>query len=343
MMADQPSTVLVTGATGFLGKAVLDAFREQTSVRIIAACRDRRRMADGFAGEVREGDLRDSSYLERLVKDVDVICHTGTWAAMWGHRQLELHNFYHPTLALMDAAINAGVRRFLMTSTVVIAQKQTIATRYDDFSPTRKTGFWPHLDYLIDIDRRMQSTADGGMQMISMRLGHFVGAGNTLGLVPVLVPRLFTRLVPWLAAGKSRMPLVTGSDLGDAYLKASLAQTLNNYESFNICGSEFPSAREVIRYIADKTGAPTPWFSVPYPMGYAFAFAMEKLFPIVPGKAPFLTRSIVHLAEDWRCNTDYACKKLGYTPQKDWRTAMDEALADLATQDYPWPRLAQRT
>ena len=29
---------------------------------------------------------------------------------------------------------------------------------------------------------------------------------------------------------------------------------------------------------------------------------METLFPIIPGKAPFLTRSIVHLSEDWLCN-----------------------------------------
>lgn len=341
-MADQAITVLVTGATGFLGNAVLKAFKTQHSVRIIAACRDRRRLADGFCGEVREGDLRDPDYLPRLVKDVDVICHTGTWAAMWDHQNLEQRNFYQPTLALIDAATQTGVQRFLMTSTVVIAQKQAIATGYDDFSATEKTGFWPHVDYLIDIDGHMQANAHRGMQMICLRLGHFVGAGNTLGLVPVLVPRLKTWLVPWLAGGRSRMPLVTDSDLGDAYVKACLAQSLNNYESFNICGAEFPSTREVIRYIADKSGAPTPLFSVPYPVGYGFAYTMEKLFPIVPGKDPFLTRSIVHLAEDWLCNTEYARNKLGYTPQKDWRTALDEALAELKTQDYPWPRLAQR-
>jgi nucleoside-diphosphate-sugar epimerase len=342
-MAEQPITVLVTGATGFLGKTVLDAFKERNSVHRVAACRDRTRLVEGFRGEVRAGDLRDPGYLAGLVKDVDVICHTGTWAAMWNHHQLEQRNFYRPTLALIEAAIQAGVKRFIMTGTVAIAGKKTTLAGIDDFSATHKTGFWPHLDYLIDIDRHMQANAHRGMQMITLRLGHFVGAGNTLGLVPALVPRLKTWLVPWLAGGKSRMPLVTDSDLGDAYVKASLARTLNDYESFNICGSEFPSAREVIRYIADKTGAPTPLFSVPYPVGYAFAFAMEKLFPVMPGKAPFLTRSIVHLSEDWPCNTGYARDKLGYIPQKHWHNALDEALDELKAQHYPWPRLAQRT
>jgi nucleoside-diphosphate-sugar epimerase len=342
-MAEQHLRVLVTGATGFLGRTVRNAFEDQTSVRLIAACRDRSRLADGFSGEVREGDLRDPDYLRRLVTGIDVICHIGTWAAMWNHRQLEQRNFYQPAQALIEAAIQAGVARFIMTSTVAIAERPTTATAIDDFSATRKTGFWPHVDYLVDIDRFMQANAHRGMQMITLRLGHFVGAGNTLGLVPALVPRLKTWLVPWLARGKSRMPLVTDSDLGDAYVKASLAGDLNAYESFNICGTEFPSAREVIRYIADKTGAPTPVFSVPYPVGYAFAFAMEKLFPVMPGKAPFLTRPIVHLAEDWLCNTDHARSKLGYTAHKDWRSALDEALEELKAKDYPWPRLAQRT
>ena len=75
---------------------------------------------------------------------------------------------------------------------------------------------------------------------------------------------------------------------------------------------------------------------------YLFAWLMEKCFPVLPGKAPFLTRSIVHLAEDWPCATEHAKNKLGYYPQKDWKIAMDEALNDLKVKNYPWPYLAQK-
>lgn len=340
-MATTQTNILVTGSTGFLGKAVLKAFSHHHDLHLIAACRDKHRLPEGFDGEIREGDLRDPDYLETLVKDVDVICHTGTWAAMWGYKQLETENFYQPTLKLIEAAIAGGVKRFLMSSTVVIANKQTTPTVIDDFSETHKTGFWPHLDYLIDIDHYMKANAHRGMNMITMRLGHFIGAGNKLGLVPVLVPRLKSWLVPWLAGGKSRMPLVADTDLGDSFVKASLANNLNDYESFNICGAEFPTSKEVISYIANKTGLPKPVFSVPYPAGYLFAYVMEKLFPLMPGKAPFLTRSVVHLAEEWVCNNDYARNKLGYGPQKDWRTALDESLMELKANDYPWPHMTQ--
>ena len=97
----------------------------------------------------------------------------------------------------------------------------------------------------------------------------------------------------------------------------------------------------MIEYIADKTNLPKPLFSVPYPLGYAFAWLMEKLFPIMPGKAPFLTRSVIHLAEQWVCDTEYARKKIGFSAEKDWHIAMDEALTALKARNFPWPYMAQ--
>jgi nucleoside-diphosphate-sugar epimerase len=341
-MSSTPLRVLVTGASGFLGSNILKAFQSQPEVRLIAACRQPGKLAEDFNAEVRVGDLRDPRYIDTLVRDVDVICHAGTWAAMWSHTQQEQRNFYQPSVNLIEAAISAGVQRFLLASTVAIAKRNSAVTHLDASAKTQKVGFWPHLDYLIDLDNYMKANAQRGLQMVNMRLGHFVGAGNSLGLVPVLLPRLKTYLVPWLAKGNSRLPLIADTDLGMSFVKASLATNLDPYESFNICGTSFPTTREVIEYIAAKTNLPTPLFSVPYPLGYAFAWLMEKLYPVMPGKAPFLTRSVVHLAEQWVCDTDAARRKIGFRAEKDWRIAMAEALADLKARNFPWPYMAQR-
>lgn len=341
-MSSASMRILVTGATGFLGINILKAFAKHDQVTVVAACRDKNRLPEFFKGEVREGDLRDPAYRQSLVKDIDIICHAGTWAAMWGHDTQEKENFYQPTTDLIEQAIGAGVKRFLMTSTVAIAKVTKDGSVIDDFSQPTYTGLWPHLDRLVDIDAYMKANAHRGMQMVAMRLGHFVGAGNKLGLVPALVPRLKTYMVPWLAGGNSRLPLVADSDLASSYVAAAFADDLQEYESFNICGASFPTTREVIEYAASRAGTPKPLFSVPYPVGYLFAWLMEKLSPVLPGKSPFLTRSIVHLAEEWVCDTEYAKKKLGYDPQKDWKTAMNEALDELKTMDYPWLYLAQK-
>ena len=333
--------VLVTGATGFLGSNILQALKAQPEVEIIAACRNRQKLPRNFKGEVRMGNLMDADYRREVMTDVDVVCSAGNWASMWKHKDLERQRFYEPMLDLVEQAIQQGVKRFIQTSTVVIGAVEKKNKPIDDFSRTQYTGFWPHLDCLIDLDRYMRANSTRGTQMVTMRLGNFIGKGNRLGMLPALVPRLKTYLVPWLAGGRKRAPLVADTDLGAAFALAAVADGLNDYESFNICGAEFPTLREVVQFVAAEAGCPKPLYSVPYPAGYAFGWLMETLEPVMPGSSPFLTRSIVHLCENWICPNDYARKKIGYAPQKDWRIAVREHLADLKAEGYPWPRLAQ--
>ncbi|HFD86925.1 MAG TPA: NAD(P)-dependent oxidoreductase [Gammaproteobacteria bacterium] len=341
MSKSTKTRVLVTGATGFLGSNILKAMNENPAIECIAACRDSSRLTKDFTGTVREGDLLDDHYRRQVVEDIDAICHAGTWASMWGHKKLERERFFDPAISLMEHAIAVGVGRFIMAGTVVIGEVSSKGEPHDDFSETRHTGFWPHLDCLVDIDRHMQANCTRGMQMTLMRLGHFIGPGNRLGLVPALVPRLKTYLVPWLGGGKKRLPLVAGRDLGKAFELAVVAENLDPYESFNITGSEFPSLREVVGYIAEKAGTPKPLYSVPYPAGYAFGYLMETINRLLPGSSPFLTRSIVHLCEDWECPSSYANQKIGYLPEKNWRDAIDEHLDDLRQSGDAWLPLRQ--
>lgn len=69
--------VLVTGATRFLGSHVLGALAADPRVRTVAACRHSQSLPADYAGEIRCGDLLDPDYRQALVKDIDVLCHTG--------------------------------------------------------------------------------------------------------------------------------------------------------------------------------------------------------------------------------------------------------------------------
>ncbi len=254
--------ILVTGATGFLGKNILLALMNEKNVEVIAACRNPKALLDFFSGDIRVGDLRDPDYRKSVVKDIDVICHAGTWSSFWGHANKELTHFYDPCIDLIEQSINANVKKFLLASTVVIAKPDRTGKPLSDFSPTSHTGFWPHLDKLVDVDNYMKANANRGTQLLNMRLGHFVGKGNTVGLVAALIPRLRTYMVPTLGFGNARMPMVSESDLAQGFVKASLAQNLNNYESFNICGSSFPRVQEVFNYIAEQSQSPKPFYNV---------------------------------------------------------------------------------
>ncbi len=330
--------VLVTGATGFLGRNTLKALMGRPDVDVIAACRRPDKLPQDFKGEIRPGDLQDERYRHEVLENIDVVCNAAAWASMWNHVDVERTRFLEPTLDLIGKALKRGVKRFVQASTIAITTPCKEQEPLDDFAAARHTGFWPHLDFLVDIDRYMQEQSGQGTQMVTLRLGHFVGAGNALGLLAAYVPRMKTHLVPWLERGHKRMPLTSDTDLGDGFARAALTEGLEDYESFNICAPEFPTMLEVVDFLAVETGYPAPHYNVSYRAGHAFGWMMEKLNPVLPGD-PFLTRSIVHLSESWIASTGYAQAKLGFTARKCWRTAAREQLRELQGHQDSWPRL----
>jgi len=72
-------------------------------------------------------------------------------------------------------------------------------------------------------------------------------------------------------------------------------------------------------------------------LGRNILASLQSRPDILPGSSPFLTRSIVYLAEDWLCSTSYATRKLGFVPRKDWRIAIRESLPDLKGYSHVAP------
>ena len=152
-------------------------------------------------------DVADA-YRRAVVNGIDVLCHTGTWGGLWGHANAERAVFFEPAADLIDQAVRSKVGRIVQASTVVIAGVPRNGQPVDDDAVGAHTGFWPHLDRLIDLDRYMRADSHRGTQMVTMRLDHFVGAGNRLGIVPALVPRL--RNTPGAVAGRRPRPPAAG-------------------------------------------------------------------------------------------------------------------------------------
>lgn len=329
-------TVLITGATGFVGSHVLEAFLERADpeLRVIAACRDRRKLLPAFGGEVRDGDLRDAAYRRTVVEGVDVLCHAAAWSSLWGNAENSRRLFLEPGLALIEAAQGAGVKRFINTST-------TSAAAPDHSSDPQSLGisrqFWPHLCNVIRIENALRAGASAEFQVINLRLGIFAGRRYALGVLPILVPRLKTHLVPWMAGGRTSLPIIDGRDIGQAFARSVVAEGLADYEGFNIVGPELPKVRDVIGFLHEEYGLPKPHFSVPFAMAYPFAWLMEKLDPIVPWE-PLVTRSIVHLMEEVGVDNAKAERLVGYRPSHAWRDAIRAQMQEMEQrQRRPMP------
>lgn len=312
--------ILVTGANGFVGSHIIEALQGRDDVTIIAACRDRRKLySDLSYHEVREGDLTDGGYVEEVVEGVDVICHGAAWTALWGHARESDTLYLRPTLNLIDAAVRHGVKRFVNNSTASAAAP---TLSHDPDSVGTPPPFFPHLANVVRIEERLRSEATkGNMAAVNLRNGIFAGRRYALGVFPILLPRLKTHLVPYVAGGTTGLPVTDGRDVGRAFALAALHPSLKGYEGFNILGPEVPTVREVLEHLQEAYSYPAPHFSVPFPVAYAFGWLMEKLDPLVPWE-PLVVRSIVHLLEEVRADNGKAERVLGYRPLHPWKEAI---------------------
>lgn len=322
------TTVLVTGANGFVGSHILEALMRRGGVAPIAACRDRRKLIPAYSGEVREGDLRNEAYLQRLLTGVDVVCHAAAWTSAWNHAETSERLFLQPSLGLIDRVLASDVGRFVFLSSTSVAAPGASAdpmSRADE----KRLALWPHMRNVARIERHMRNNASGRCAMITLRAGLFAGRRYGLGLLPLLVPRLRTHLVPWVAGGMTGMPIVAGDDVAEAFALAATVPGLSGYQGFNIVGPAVPRTREVIGFLGETYGLPRPHFGVPFSVAYPFARGMGLIDRFVPWE-PLVTRSIVHLLEETGATNERAASLLGYAPKIHWKDAIRIQMREMA-------------
>tara|TARA_R110002124_G_scaffold234886_1_gene400244 strand:- start:27640 stop:28659 length:1020 start_codon:yes stop_codon:yes gene_type:complete len=328
--------VLITGSTGFVGSHCLESLSKIPQIDVIPACRDKNRLPPEFQATARVGDLLDPAYQDSLLDGIDVVIHAAAWTSLWGNKKRSDRYFLRPSLELVNKSKRQGIKRFIFISTLASSAPDC---SHDPMSHGIDRPYWPHLSNVIKIEEALRSNSDDNFTAINLRLGLFVGSRYALGILPTLLPRLKTHLVPWVAKGKTSLALIDGKDIGQCASLAVTTQGLKGYESFNVVGPDVPTVREVIEYLHEKHNFPLPHFNVSFPVAFIFAGFMELINPLVPWE-PLVTRSIIHLLRETNANNDRAETILGYTPKHHWKKSIDNQVNEMSIRQSKPMRLA---
>ena len=113
-------TLAVTGATGFVGHALLEEAEKQgLEIRALT----RRKQSKAAVVEWIPGDLNDRRALMKLVKNAEAVIHVAGVVNTHDPMGFHLGNV-EGTLALIEAAVAAGVPRFIFVSSLAAREPE---------------------------------------------------------------------------------------------------------------------------------------------------------------------------------------------------------------------------
>jgi dihydroflavonol-4-reductase len=306
---------LVTGATGFVGSAVarqLIAAGHEVRV-LVRAESDRRNIADLTVSEAI-GSLTDPASLVPATEGIEALFHVAADYRLWVPDPDTMYKAnVDGTVALMRAAMAAGVKRVVHTSSVATLGLMPRGQSADEATPVT-------LDDMIGAYKRSKYMSEAAVQRLVAEEGLpavIVNPSTPIGPRDVK-PTPTGRLIVEAASG--RMPAYVDTGLNWAHVDDVAAGHLLAFSHGNIgeryiLGGENLSLAEVLAIVCPLVGRRPPRIRLPANAILPIAFLAEMASRFT-GREPFVTMDGVKLAKKMMFfSIEKARRVLGYDPR----------------------------
>jgi dihydroflavonol-4-reductase len=319
-----PSTVLVTGASGFLGSAIAAALRARgDDIRVLVRRSSPRANLDP-ADAVCEGDLRDRASLAAALKGVRFLFHAAADYRLWARDPEEIaHNNVEGTRLIMEEALRAGVERIVYTSSVATLKLMDRGAATEDRPLADGEGIGAYKRSKVAAERLVETIVrrDGLPAVI-------VNPSTPIGPRDVK-PTPTGRIIVEAASG--RMPAFVDTGLNLAHVDDVAAGHVAALERGRIgeryiLGGENVFLADMLADIARLAGRRPPSLKLPRTMLYPLAYGAE-LLASVRGVEPFITVDGLRMARHHMFFDDSkARRELGYVA-RPYREGLSDAIA----------------
>jgi nucleoside-diphosphate-sugar epimerase len=318
--------VLVTGATGFVGNAVVHRLVEAGhKVR----CMVRRGSNTGdlvdIVWEKTIGDLRSLDDCRAAADGMEAVVHCAALVTDYGpwknFKQINVEGSRN----LAEAALRVKVGRFVYLSTNDVLGATADRT-IDDTLPYRKTGF-PYPDTKIEAETLLFDLyRKRSLPLVALRPAWVYGPGDKT-FIPELVDAMNKGVMCYFGDKRNKIYLNYIDNLVDAMILA-LEKDEAVGRSYLLTDDEPISWERLCKALADGLDLKAPWITVPLVAAKAAALGMESAWSAARIKSrPFLTRyALKFMSSNLRYDINRARQELGYEPRVDVEEGLERTI-----------------
>ena len=307
--------IAITGATGFLGSAVLRAaLGLEQELRVLVRKNSDRSNIEGLDVEVVEGDLLDRGSLRTLLRGCSGLFHVAADYRLWAMDPEEIFRVNCAgTENIMLEAAEVGVNRIVYTSSVGTlglvengdADEETQVSYGDMIGAYKQSKF--------NAEKQVR-------ELVSSQKVPIVIVNPSTPVGPRDIrPTPTGRMI--LEAASGRMPacvdtglnIVHVDDVAEGHL---LAHKSGEIGERYILGGENFHLSSLLTQISKITGAAPPLVTLPHSLVLPFGYVSETWARFTSGREPFLTVDGVKMArKKMFFSSNKAKEKLGYCPR----------------------------
>ena len=318
-------TTLLTGATGFIGAAVLRSLViAGHNVRALVRPNSDRRNLSGIDCEIVTGDLVEPASLHRVVRGCEAVFHVAADYRLWVPDRQEMNRInVRGTVDLFRAAAAAGVSRIVYTSSVATLRLRDDGLPSDEVSHAELSdiiGAYKQSKFLaeLEVKRLVEETK---IPVIIVKPTAPFGPGD-------VKPTPTGRMI--IEAASGRMPAYVNTGLNVVHVDDVAAGHLLAYdrgvvgESY-ILGGENRTLRWILETVAQLTGRPPPRVRLPHWFVTPIAYLAEGVARVRGGGEPMITIDGVRMARKLMYfSSAKAQRELGYAARPAVAALRDE-------------------
>jgi farnesol dehydrogenase len=293
-------TVLVTGGTGYLGRAVVRALAARGHEVVVFA---RSATASGLPGRLVDGDVRDRDAFGRAAAGCDALCHSAALVSIWRRRRADFDDVNVGGLQNAIAiAKTHRIPRMLYTSSFVALppRGRTEPMAANDYQRTKLAA-----DRVAD-----QAVADGvPLTRVYPGVVYGPGAFTEGNLVGRLIADHLEGRLPGVIGPENPWSFAFLDDVAAGHCAALDKGSIGGRYAL---GGENAPQGHLFEIVQQLTGRKPP-MRIPFPIAVTLG-AAEELRVGLFGGTPLVTRGAVDIfRHDWSLDSSSAVRELGYT------------------------------